>query len=162
MKNIITDLLLILGLTISAGAQTLPDAPQPQPKPYRPTSTGCGPRWAGGCWDYSHPTLSVRDTFKSKQFWIPIALGDGAYWADALESRAAIKRGCIEGNADLPANPTVGDYAINWAKFELPLDVLEWAIIRLNRRPTNYIVNAMTAARVTVHMRGVHAAVGCH
>lgn len=150
--NFITALLAI-GLAGAAKAQ--PDAPQPQP------TAKCGPSWLGGCWDYSHPTLSTRQTFRSRWFLVPVGLADSAYWADALASRQAIERGCIETNADLPERPTMGDYAANWAKLELPLDALEWAIVKLNRRPANYIVAAMSTTRIAIHMHGVHAALAC-
>lgn len=149
-------LAIILFSVTMACAQ--PDTPQPQSAP---GVVKCGPRWMGGCWDLNHPNLSVAQTFRSPHWLVPVALGDAAYWADALESRAAIRRGCVEGNADLPLRPSIGDYAENWAKFELPLDALEWAIVKLNRRPTNWIVNGMAATRVTIHMRGVHSAVTC-
>lgn len=149
-------------LSICAGAQILPDAPSTSQPPVPAVKQTCGPSWLGGCWDYTHPTLTIGKTFKSPNFLIPVLLGDGAFWADALESRKAIERGCVESNYDLPSRPTVGNYAVNWTKFELPMDVFEFILIKLNRKPTNFIVYGMTSARVTVHMLGVHSAVTCN
>lgn len=128
-----------------------PDAPQPQPKRNGP--------WAP--WDYSHPTLSVAQTFRSPHFLIPTLTADAAYVADAWQSRRAIERGCAEGNADLPARATAGDYAVNWAKVELPMDVLQWALVKLNRRVTNYFVIGVAGTRSIVHMHGMAVAMGC-
>lgn len=56
----------------------------------------------------------------------------------------------------------MSDYAVNWAKFEAPLDGLQWMIAKLNRRPTNWMVVGMAAARVSIHMRGTATALNCH
>jgi hypothetical protein len=148
---------IVLLLTGMAFAE-LPEAPLPQAAPV----SHCGPHWMGGCWDYTHPTLAPGKTFQSLHFWAPIGLADAAYVADAWTSEQAIRRGCTEGNADLPSRPNAGDYAKNWAKFELPLDAFAWMIVKLNRPVTNHIVEAMAATRIAVHMRGVHTALGCH
>ncbi len=141
--------LILLFLTSLCFAQ--PDAPQPQKSP-------CG--WSG-CWDYSHPNLSVGQTLKSPWFWGPVGASEAAYWTDVYTSRQAFKRGCVETNQDLSPHPSLSEYTANWAKTELLLDAFQWAIVKLNRKPTNYIATAMGVARVTIHSRGIYAGLNC-
>lgn len=142
---------LVVFLLLSAVAFAQPDAPQPQPKRTGP--------WAP--WDYSHPNLTIGQTFKSPWFLGTVGTAEVSYWADVGFSLAAIHRGCIEGNPDLPAHPVLGDYAENWAKTELPLDIFQWSLIKLNRKPTKTIAILMPGVRVGVHMNGVAIAMRC-
>lgn len=155
-----TILSIIFTVLLAALAFAQPDGPHPQSPP--PAVRRCGPAWMGGCWDYSRPTLSVGKTFKSPWFWGTVGAAEAATWADKLTSQAATDRGCFESNPDLPLRPTLGDRAELWAKTDLPLDAFMWAVVKLNRRPTNWIVTGMSAARVTIHLRGVAAALSCH
>ena len=142
-------LFVILICAVVVRCQELPDAP---------SATRTQPRKTP--WVYGQ-SLTLGQTLRSPWFWGAVAAGEASYWADVGYSLAAIHRGCVEGNLDLPARPALGDYAVNWAKTELLLDGFQFILVKLNHKPTNWMAVAMSGARVGVHMHGVAAAWGC-
>lgn len=156
MKLLLTFMLLI------GTALGLPDAPSTsQPVRHEPKTALTSPCGSTGCWDYDHPNLSIKETFKSKHFYIPIGLAEASYWSDVGFSLTAIHRGCTEGNPDLPARPVLGQYFENWAKTELPLDILQWSLVKLNRKPTNIMTHVIAMVRMGVHGNGIYTATQC-
>lgn len=79
-------MILASGLAV---AQSLPDAPSPQP------SATCGPSWLGGCWDIHQPQLGYGETFKSPSFYVPFF---GLLAANAIDIEATRASGCGEAH----------------------------------------------------------------
>lgn len=93
---------LILYSTVAI-AQDLPDAPQPQP------AATCGPKWAGGCWDYSAARRSNWAVIKDPYFWGPTAVDGLATAYDATVTRYGLDHSaCHERNSDLGSDPSTG------------------------------------------------------
>lgn len=156
MSRIAMVIMLLVGCAFAE-----PDAPSTSRARHVPVGAVTSPCGSSGCWDYSHPNLTVGQTFKSRNFYIPVALSEASYWSDVGFSLVAIRRGCTEGNPDLPARPTLGNYAENWAKTELPLDILHWGLAKLNRKPTNIMSHVLGLVRMGVHGNGIYAATQC-
>lgn len=148
---------LLLSLVLCGMAWGQPDAPKPQPPPEK----HCGPRWAGGCWDYGHRNLTVAQTFKSPWWYGPTVIWVASAAIDSGISYTHLSSVCSEGNADLPPYPSIGQYAEEFAKTDLPLIAFGWAITKLNRRVPHYIYIGMTTYATTLHARGAYAWRNC-
>lgn len=97
--------LAVILLVTSLRAQTLPDAPEPQ--------KNCGPKWAGGCWDYSAPHPSNWEVIKSPLFiwpttaeWLAAGFDLGVTWRGLQEHK------CVERNPVYGPHPNLTDLAL--------------------------------------------------
>lgn len=133
---------------------TLPDTPVRQ-EPAPAAEPKCGPKWAGGCWDYSHKQLTWKQALTSKQFLIPNLVYQGASWFDSIVTVEGIKHGkCLESNTDLPRRPGLGDVTIDWARTDLLMSGFNLAMVKLNRRFTNYVNFGTSGYGAAIHFKG--------
>src|SRR5580765_2594064 len=91
---------LLLLLAVSAAAQTLPDAPTPQPP---------APAHGWVLWD-GRDSLSNVDVLKSKRWWIPtVALLGASVWDVETTHAGLAHHMCVEGNHIYPPHPSRGE-----------------------------------------------------
>lgn len=153
---------IILLLSSSLFCQQLPDAPSVvQHDPAPAAKQTCGPSWLGGCWDYSRPTLSVKQTFKSPWFYGPTIAWVASDMLDVEMTHAYEGHPCVEGNEDLSKLPTRGELYRNIAETEGPLLVLGWIIVKVHRKPTDFIYTGMATYVVVKHTHAALQWPGC-
>lgn len=88
----------------------------PLPEPERPlldetqlqSASTCGPKWLGGCYDYSAPKKTTWQVVKDPYFIWPTVVELGFFAWDVTVTQEGISNGCLERNNDLGERPSLG------------------------------------------------------
>ncbi len=161
--------LLLLG---SLYAQDLPSAP-PMGNPNtfelpgvedvggpKPPAPHCGPKWAGGCWDRDFPARPTKEVLRDPWWYVPTSIWVSAAAYDAGMSYTHLSHFCSEGSGDLPSYPSVGQYALEFARTDLVAIGLGTLVSKV-QQPTRagkwvprLIYVGMAAYATQLHTRG--------